>query len=489
MQRLSLATLDQRAATVACSHYQREGRNIGIVHLGVGAFHRAHQAYYTDKAIAQFGGDWLIAGISLRSDDVMQQLVPQNGLYTLFEQEAGGQRTTVISSISEVLFLGHQRAHIEQLLLRESVRIVSLTITEKGYCRLPSSGSLDLNNPDIQHDLQHSNEPVTAIGLIVKSLDQRFKQQLPAITLLSCDNLPGNGRALQQVVVEFAGHINSDLAQWISREIAFPNSMVDRIVPAVTATIKDQVAAQLGLRDEACVSSEGFSQWVMEDHFANGRPPWDKVGATFTDDVSAYEEIKLRLLNGAHSAMAYLGYLSGMKTIDECIDNVIIRDYIHRLMVVEIAPVIATPKGFDLHCYIEKLMGRFANGALQHQCYQIAMDGSQKIPQRLLSTITDALQANKDIERLCLAVAAWMIYVTATDERGDSIIVQDPLAQQLQTMAAQYRYQATELVDVLLGEQRIFSAELASNRHFKKMLTASLEQLLKKGVLGALSDV
>jgi len=489
MERLSTATLAQRESAVLCSDYRREGRNVGIVHLGVGAFHRAHQSYYTDKALAQFGGDWLTVGISLRGEEVQQQLAPQNYLYTLLEQKGGIQRATVIASISNVLFLGRQREEVDRLMVSESVRIVSLTITEKGYCRLPATGALDLHNPEIQYDLHHPNEPVTAIGLIVKSLKQRFKRQLSPITLLSCDNLPCNGMALQRVVMEFAQQIDSDLAQWIKREIAFPNSMVDRIVPAVTDTTKDLVAAKLGLRDEGCVSTESFSQWVIEDKFVNGRPHWDKVGVTFTEDVEAFEAAKLRLLNGAHSAMAYIGYLSAMNTVDDCMSNAIIRNFVHKLMMEEIAAVVVAPRELDLQQYIESLMDRFTNSALQHQCYQIAMDGSQKIPPRLLSTITDALNANKSIDRCCLAVAAWMIYITSIDVRGNQIIVQDPLAQDLHYIAAPHRYDAKKLVDVLLQERRIFSLELASHSLFKQVLTGALEQILNKGILGALSNV
>ncbi|MFT7130007.1 MAG: fructuronate reductase [Gammaproteobacteria bacterium] len=489
MKRLSTMTVGAISPQVTRQPYLRKALKTGIVHLGIGAFHRGHQAVYTDSAMSQFGGDWMTVGVSLRSENIQRQLAPQDGLFTVLEQDSSHSRARLIGSIAQVLFLAKDRAKINEALALESVRIISLTITEKGYCRSASTGKLDINHPDIIHDLENVDHPVSAIGLLVQALNNRYQKKLPPLSILSCDNLPANGRALKTVIIEFAQYMDAKLALWIEREITFPCSMVDRIVPAVTAEITAQIAKIVGLSDQACIVTEPFSQWVIEDNFVNGRPRWEKVGAILTTDVEPYEEIKLRLLNGAHSSMAYLGYLAGLETVADCMESPLLRKFIETLMRSEIAAIVKPPVGYNVPEYIDQLLHRFSNQSLKHQCMQIAMDGSQKIPQRLLSSVSECLLKEKPIRHLSMAVAAWMIYVSGVDENGEIIQVQDPLAEELKLVAAPHRYESDKLVSALLDESPVFTAELIDNTIFRKELISSTHLLLNHGVLGALHDV
>jgi len=487
--RLSKTTVKHVPSQVVFDDYDRDNLRVGIVHLGLGAFHRAHQAVYTDKIMALSGGDWMTVGVSLRSDLTAKKMSAQQGLYTLIEQDSDCLQARIIGSIAQVLFLEDDRAALNALWQLQSLCIISLTITEKGYCRSPSTGQLDLKNPDIVYDLAHPESPKSAIGLIVQALQYRYDNALPAITLLSCDNLADNGKALKMVVLDYAQRIDSKLALWIEQEIAFPGTMVDRIVPAVTATAKALVASHIGLRDEACVTSEAYSQWVIEDSFANARPAWEQVGAILTSDVAPYEAMKLRLLNGAHSSMAYLGFLAGMQSVADCMANKQLRAFVENLMFNEIAPMVKVPIGYDLRGYIEKLISRFCNSSLQHQCIQIAMDGSQKLPQRILVTVAERIKAGKGFSSLSLALAAWMIFVTGLDEKGKAIAVQDPLAEALKTRGLKHRYNPEKLVEALLSEERIFTLELAKNALFRASLEHSVQLLLNHGALGAIEHV
>ncbi|HMC44474.1 MAG TPA: mannitol dehydrogenase family protein, partial [Caballeronia sp.] len=291
---------------------------IGIVHLGIGNFHRAHEAVYTEEAMLAAGGDWAICGVTLQGDVTKRDaLMAQDGLYSVVERGPQGVKVSVIRALREVLALPHDRARLFDLLADPHVRIVSLTVTEKGYCRDTKTGDVDLSHPGIAHDLAHPGEPGTVPGILVAALKTRRDAGIAPFTVLSCDNLSHNGAALRQVVCSHARALDEALATWVDREVAFPSTMVDRIVPSTTDADRDAAAAALGFRDEAPVPCEPFRQWVVEDRFSAGRPAWERVGAQLVDDVMPFELAKLRMLNGTHSTLAYLSMLAGFATIDE----------------------------------------------------------------------------------------------------------------------------------------------------------------------------
>lgn len=487
--RLCTGGLNTLPSTVQGINYARDACDVGIVHLGIGAFHRAHQAVYTDDALAKQGGDWKILGVSLRSPQVREQLSAQDGLYTLVEMDDSETRYRLIGSVDDVLVAPENPEAVLEALCASSCKIVSLTITEKGYCHDPATGRLNQQHPDIVHDLSQPQAPRTAIGFIVEALRRRWQDHGLAPTILCCDNLPDNGRTLQRLVGEFAAQVDPQLGDWICRHVPFPNTMVDRIVPATETEDIERLEDACGYHDLGMVKSERFSQWVIEDNFAAGRPCWDQVGATLVGDVEPFELAKLRLLNGTHSALAYLGFLAGYQYVHEVVaDHDFVR-FLRRLMIAEIAPTLIAPPGMDLVAYSERLLERFANSSLQHRTYQIAMDGSQKLPQRLLGTMRDRLAAEQkqSIDCLCLAIAGWIRYVMAFDEQGASIAVQDPLADRFQATEAK-AYDATDnmhdinaLIDGFLGVNEVFDTDLPAEDLFRSRLKYWLSHLLANG--------
>ena len=481
MPRLSAATLERVASGVARPAYSIEAVRTGIVHLGIGAFHRAHQAIYNDDAIASAGGAWGICGVSLRSQDVRDRLMPQNGLYTAIEKSPAGVHRRVVGSVRDVLFLPDARADVLDRLVARDTRIVSLTVTEKGYCHSPATGRLDADHPDIVHDLANPAQPRSVPGLLVAALDARRRAHGRPLTIVCCDNLTQNGAFVAGIVVAFANLRDAELAEWIGREIAFPSTMVDRIVPATTdADLADNDAA-LGVADAACVVHEPFAQWVIEDRFAAGRPGWEAGGALFVHHVDAYEAMKLRLLNASHSAFAYLGFLAGHEFIYEVAAQPEFVAFMQRFTADEVTPTLVPPHGVDVVAYRETLVRRFANPALPHRTQQVAMDGSQKLPQRILATIRDNIAANRPIDLAALAVAGWMRYVYGEDERGARIDVADPLKDQFETLASRHRGDPEGFADAILGIRAVFDEDLHNEPRFAEPVTGWLKQLFAQG--------
>ena len=455
-----------------------------IVHLGVGAFHRAHQALYTDKVTS----NWRITGASLRSESVRQQLAPQDYLYTVVERENDSERYRLVQTIDEIIVAPQQQQCLIDAMASESCKIVSLTITEKGYCHYPSSGRLDTTQPDIQHDLGNLSAPRTAPGFIVAALQQRRDKGLGGLTILSCDNLPANGQLGQQVIFDFATELDSDLAKWICEEVSFPSSMVDRIVPATTDADRMALSGALGYRDEAMVVCEPFTQWVIEDNFVRGRPPWEKAGATFVTDVHSFETMKLRLLNGSHSSMAYLGFLAGYDYIYQVAADENFAAFVSYLMNEEITPTLVAPAEIDLSDYKAQLLQRFSNTALKHLTRQIAMDGSQKLPQRLLQTIEAQLQQGGAIEGLCLAVAGWICYTRGIDENGQYYEVDDPLADKLKQHHDRAGSDSAAIVREILFIEEVFPEALRSNKSFVEVTRKYVASLMNKGAVDTVAE-
>lgn len=453
-----------------------------IVHLGVGAFHRAHQAVYTERVNAGETDKWLITGASLRSDQVQQQLAPQDYLYTVVERENDLQRYRLVQAIEQVIVATQQPQQLIEAMAHPLCKIISLTITEKGYCHNPATGKLDLLNPDIQTDLKTPATPHSAAGFIVAALRQRRANHLLGVSILSCDNLPANGKLCRQIIIDFATCVDPQLAEWIDQHCSFPSSMVDRIVPACSDDDREAAARELGYYDHAMVICEPFSQWVIEDDFVQGRPAWENAGATFVEDVYDFENMKLRLLNGSHSAMAYLGFLAGYQTIDQVVGDKSLLAFIGDLMAIEITPTVGSPQGINLENYKANLLQRFANSSLKHRTQQIAMDGSQKIPQRLLKPIEQQLQQGGEIKRLCLALAGWICYCRGIDRSGEPYAVSDPMSDKLQQQHQRAGNDYNNLVDHFLSITEVFPKSLSSNAAFKKILVQHVKSITELGV-------
>jgi len=481
MTRLSLASLDRVARSIARPGYAVDALGIGIVHLGIGAFHRAHQAIYTDDALAKAPGPWGICGVSLRSPDVRDRLTPQDGLYTAIEKSPAGTRRRIVGSVREVLFLGDERESVYRRLAARETKIVSLTVTEKGYCHSPATGRLDPSHPDIVHDLQNPAAPRSVPGLLVAALDARRRAHGAPITVVCCDNLPQNGALVAGIVVALASLRDASLAEWIGREIAFPSTMVDRIVPATTLSDIEQNDAALTVDDAAPVVHEPFAQWVIEDRFVAARPAWDAAGAAFVHHVEAFEAMKLRLLNASHSAFAYLGYLAGHEFIYQVAAQPDFVAWMRRFTADEVTPALVAPPGIDLAAYRETLVRRFANPALPHRTQQIAMDGSQKLPQRILATVRDNLAANRSVELAALAVAGWMRYVYGEDEHGSTINVSDPLASEFAALARRHRGDPAGFAQALFGMRAVFDEDLHNEPRFTAPVTRWLTNLFADG--------
>ena len=472
------------------NRYPRESCGIGIVHLGIGAFLRAHQAWYTDKLLSLYPGNWSISGISLRSPNVRDQLAPQDGFYTLVENDRSGQRMEVIGAVREVLCAPESPAAVLNQLCHPETKIVSLTVTEKGYCHDPATGRLNQKHPQVIADLENTNQPSSALGYLCEALYRRWKQELGPFSIVSCDNLPSNGKVLRGLLIEFAKLRDAELADWIEDRVTCPSSMVDRIVPATTEKDRQIVQKQLGLEDQGVVVTEGFSQWVLEDNFCAGRPAWENVGVTMVNDVTPFEHMKLRMLNGTHSTLAYLGFMAGHEFVADAANDSDFQQLLLGMWQDEIIPTLSMPSEIDLQSYAHDLMARYQNPELHHRLYQIAMDGSQKLPQRLLGTLRDHLAANRLPKRILLAIAGWMRYVTGIQENGIAFEVQDPLTPKLQQLAQESGFlnghlnteKTSEYVNQLLQIEEIFGRDLANHTIFFQQLTSVLQELTENGV-------
>lgn len=479
--RLTSACLPHCPPVLHRPNYDPSAHGAGMVHLGIGAFHRAHQAEFTNRVLARYGGDWRSIGVSLRSGAVRGQLSPQDGLYTLAVKNDAFTEYTVIGSVADVLVAPENPQAVVELISDEKIKIVTLTITEKGYCQDPSTNALNLSHPHIQHDLKNLSQPKSALGFLVSALKARYQTHQQPLTIISCDNLPSNGRMLEALILQFAENTDPALARWIKENIAFPDTMIDRIVPATLAKDRAEFTNATNLIDEGLVKGEPFSQWVIEDKFATPHPEWQHVGVQFVADVEPYENAKLRMLNGSHSALAYLGYLAGYTYIHETMENPDFNDFADYLMRREAAPSLTPPKELDLEFYADELKARYENAAMQHKTHQIAMDGSQKLPQRLLGIIRHNMKNDISYTACCLAVAAWMRYVMGTDEQGKPIDVQDPFAEKFKKIAGKNGNDPQKLVKSYLAVREVFTEDIQHQTAFREKLVLYLGQLLTDG--------
>lgn len=433
---LSHATLDRLPAGVARPRYDPAAISTGIVHLGFGGFHRAHMARFTHDLMEarQDASEWGIVGVGLMPADrrIRDALTPQDGLYALVERQDDDETVSIIGAVREVLFAGESTAQVLTTIDDPAVRIVSLTVTPHGYCLNAATRTLDFDHPAILHDLQQPAAPSSAIGIVVESYRRRRDAGLPAFTALTCDNIPHNGDVLRDAVLALAARRDPQLADWITANAAFPNTMVDRITPLTTAEQIQDLETRLGVRDAAPVFCERFRQWVVEDAFVAGRPAWEAVGVQFTPDVAPYELMKLRLLNASHLAVAGLGRLCGLAFIDETMREPALHAYMGALMDRETGPTLPPVPGVHLAAYKAQLLERFGNRRIKDTVDRVNADAPVGL---LLDPIRDRLAAGQSADLLALALAAWMRRQTGVDEAGQPISVVHPQAELLRERA------------------------------------------------------
>ncbi|MEO6361227.1 MAG: mannitol dehydrogenase family protein [Sphingomicrobium sp.] len=447
----------------------RERLTTGIVHFGPGAFHRSHQAHYVDRLLHQ-DPRWGIAAVSLRSAGTVEGLRRQGGLYTLAILDAERSYRTIGAHNR---FIGPGEGNAVRALLQDpAVRIVTSTVTEKGYC-LAGDGNLDFNHADIVHDLASPDEPVSIVGWLALGLRDRQAAGTPPFTPICCDNMVSNGRQLGRAVAVFAQRLDPELARWIESEVRFPDTMVDSITPATDDRLRALIAEATGSADAIPVSREAFTQWIIEDVLPEGSPDFASAGVVLAKDVGAWERTKLRILNGAHSSLAYIGSLIGHETVADAMGDAHLAPFIERLVREDIIPSLQ-PSPIDLETYAGEIFDRFRNPAIHHKLLQIAWDGSQKLPYRLLDTIADALTSGRGIERLCAPVAAWMLFIDQRSAGGHDIV--DPLAHEL--VAAS---RTSEPVQAFLALAQIFPPSLADDPRFRSSVASNWTQMRSGG--------
>lgn len=476
-----------KARNITFPTYDRQNNKQGIVHIGVGGFHRAHLAFYIDQLMQKHAlHNWAICGVGIQIPDknMRDALVPQDGLYTLVERSQDGETAHIVGSLTSFIYAPGNCEAVFEKMAHPDTRIVSLTVTESGYFRNDSTGSLDTTHQDVAHDLKDTSAPKTVYGYLYEALLRRYKGKRRPFTVMSCDNMPQNGHTLRQMFIEFAQLRDKNFAKWIAEEVAFPNSMVDRITPRTTDDDKLKIKQTFGIDDKWPVVCEPFIQWVIEDNFSDGRPPWEKVGIQVVSDVEPFELMKLRLLNASHSAMGYLGYLAGFTYIHEVISDPLFYKYIKNMMHQEVKPLLPHIPGVDVNEYCETLLQRFANPTIKDQLPRICMSGSGKMPKFILPSISDQLKNDQpNIRRLTLCVASWFRYLTGFDKDGRPFEIDDVMADELRTKARQ----GADKPDSLLGVTTLFSPDLRQSKVFIETLTQALQLLYRDGAMATLA--
>ncbi|MCE8016079.1 mannitol dehydrogenase family protein [Halomonas sp. MCCC 1A17488] len=471
--------------------------HIGIVHLGLGAFHRAHQAVYLERYRQRSGdGAWGVSSANLRGGVALVDALRDADYHYHVAEYADRDHVTLreIGVIEEALFTGRDPSgqwgrDLAALLARlasPDTRLVTLTVTEKGYFLSPAEGALLRDDPLIAHDIEHPQAPRSAPGILVEVLARRREAGIPPFTVLCCDNMPNNGQRTREAVVQLAACRDGELAAWIEREVAFPCSMVDRIVPAMTEADLARLA-ELGVDDPSAVVGEAFSQWVVEDDFPLGRPAWEAEGVKMVADVAPFETMKLRMLNGSHSLLAYLGALDGIETVFDAVSRDDLVALLHRYMLREAAPTLAMPAGTDLEGYAEQLLYRFANDSLRHRLQQIAMDGSQKLPQRWLHGALARLEAGGEVPCTALGVAAWIRYTAGRDLHGNVHAVDDPMAGTFALLHEAHGEDHESLVLAFLELDAVVPPALAEHAGFAAEVVSAYRCLTTLGLDAALA--
>jgi len=472
--RLSLGTIRQLPAETR-PLVRPDSVTPGILHLGLGAFHRAHQALYTEEAIAKAGGDWGIIAVAPRSREILDQLRAQDGLYSIVTVSAEGAFPRVVGSLVQLRHAASDPLGVVARIADPSIRIVTLTVTEKAY-RLDATGRLQ-TDAALLAELTGAAPATTIPGLIVQGLLARDRAGGGPIAVVSCDNLQANGERLRGVVEQALDAVGAKL----DLDISFPSTMVDRIVPATTDHTRELALAGLGVIDTVPVVGEPFRQWVIEDRFPGGRPAWEKAGAVLTDNVAPWEALKLRVLNGVHSSTAYLGALAGQRTVAEALELPGLRPLLTRFIAEDVVPTLTAPDGQDPLAYGQAALDRFTNPTIGHTTIQIAMDGSQKLPYRLLGTIADRRRAGAMPQWAPLMLAAWMRFVRGIADDGSVLPLNDPLAERMKNAVSASPDTPAGLAGALFGIEEIFEPELAADGELRARVVEWLGALEQHG--------
>ncbi|MFK0690875.1 mannitol dehydrogenase family protein [Mesorhizobium sp. IMUNJ 23033] len=476
--------LSRLPTSVQRPSYDRAALIPGMAHIGIGAFHRCHQAEYTDDLLSRHFDRWGVVGINIRPPHLSETLGRQGGLYTRLIRQDNHVEARIIGSIIRVVDSQDSAAPALEVLASADIEMVTMTVTEKGYCHIPSTGVLDLDHPDIVHDLANSHVPRSVPGILARALELRRTSHGRPVTLLSCDNIPANGVILGNVVRAMAERSGNGLSDWIAANVAFPSAMVDRIAPATTPADIDTVEQRFGYRDAAVVVGEPFRQWVIEQKFAGRVQRWDLVGASFVDDVTPFEHLKMRVLNGAQTTLAHLGVLCGFEHTSDAIADPLLATFVRRMLTEETLPTLKAVPGISAPAYIEQSLARLTNTAIRHRNHQIATDGSQKIVQRLLNPIRDRLRQGRSIALLSVPVAGWMAYlIKAAPRFGKCWQVSDPFAGRISALADRIGADTKGLADAILAIDAIFDPSLATNTMFRTNVIAGLDGLLSENPL------
>lgn len=484
---LNERNLGRLPSAVRVPTYDRRGVTESMLHIGVGAFFRAHQAVYLDHLLHRPGhAEWGYCGVGLLDNDAHMRdaLLPQNCLYTVVERSAAGDRPRVIGSLLNYLHARRDPEKVLETMASSKIRIVSLTITEGGYYINEGTGDFNDAHPDIVHDLENPHWPKCSFGFIVEALARRRARGLEPFTVMPCDNLERNGDVAKRMILAFAERRDPALAAWLSDYCAFPNSMVDRITPVTTDEHRALLRNKFGLEDAWPIVTEPFTQWVIEDNFPGGRPKWEDVGVQITANLAPYEKTKMRLLNASHQAVCYVGMLLGHQYAHEALEDARILMLIRRMMDLEITPLLTPPAGIDLGDYKKTLIERFSNPTIRDQLSRISTDGSARIPKFVLSSISEALSRGGPIKLLSFTVAAWFRFLTGTDDRGRKLPINDSMAETLQEHARR----GGRNPEALLELREVFGEELARNPVFVNEVRAALASFYDKGTEATLTE-
>ena len=482
---LSADTLAACSRLVPTPAYDRGRLSTGIVHIGVGGFHRAHQAMYHDRLLGEQGAlEWGICGLGVMPADsrMRDALDAQDRLYTLVEKHPDGEyRARVVGSIVDYLYAPADPEPAIERMAAPETRIVSLTITEGGYNLDNLTGEFDASDPEVRGDLDRGAAPRTTFGLVVEALARRRERGLPAFTIMSCDNLQGNGHLARHAFTAFARLRDARLGDWVDREVAFPNAMVDRITPATTDADRREIRERFGIEDRWPVVCEPYTQWVIEDAFSAGRPPYEDVRVEVVDDVVPYELMKLRLLNASHQAMAYFGHLLGYRLVHDAADDPLIRDFLRGYMDVEATPTLAAVPGVDLPSYKRTLLERFSNPEVRDEIARLCADSSDRIPKWLLPVVRGQLASGGEVARSAAIVASWARYAEGVDETGQRIDVVDRLRDSLTEIARRQRQEP----DAFLANRELFG-DLIDDERFAGPYRSALRSLHERGARATL---
>ncbi len=485
--KLNQQNLPHIPPSIPTPDYNRRLLNRAIVHIGVGGFHRAHQAMYLDALLAMPETErWGECGVGLLEGDqrMHEVMLGQDCLYTLVERGQSGETARIIGSIREYLFAPQDREAVLARIADEETRIVSLTITEGGYFFDSGTGRINLDHPEIRHDLEHPHQPYTCLGFLAEALDRRKRAGLPPFTVMSCDNLQGNGDVTRELLIAFTGLRDSTLQRYVEQSVCFPNSMVDRITPGTTPQDLTFVKDEFGIEDAWPVMTEPYKQWVVEDNFSLGRPAWEKVGATIVADVVPYELMKIRLLNGSHLAMGYLGALAGYKLVHEVMADELFVRFIQSFME-EVTPAVPRIAGVSLEQYKASLIERFANPAINDQVTRICSEGSAKLPKWILPSFLDLLKHGEPTRLLCVVLASWIFYLRqGVDETGQALTIVDARSAELTKIAREGGLEPAAMLSVT----SIFGPVLPNHSNTVSKIKEVMERLSKAGARGTIAS-